>query len=481
LYSLRNEPVRKTADRRRLVYRSFIVIAPLLLIIYGYFQWHPIIEPPTEPQNPFIPFASLKGFSYTLLSSQRILDILNENLLLAGVPVFVIFAFVISARRSIRFQDPLLLFLTTNLLFFEAYLIGGNAGFGLARDWDIFASIGIFLTLIMVLIVRGLALTPSQQKKIIVPISVLSFLSIISWVYLNVGTGSASSRYEDIVEIYTPKIEAKWAMMGYENLRKFFVRRDVEGELRVIRKMVYLSPRHTLVQTAETDAMQRLQYLTPGAKEELRRIVDHLGTLNDSLLREEVFYLVRIGPHGSGESVTLGEQFEDGVMILYRKFGMMSLEGALGKTDDFIVKHPSLPYGYELRGFLIYLLTSDTKGSLSYLEKAIAIDPSRSRPHLYHALALAKLSQRKEANVEFRAALALDPLWLGGLTYYASFLADKENNVVTAEDISFASERLKRIIIAQPESSLEVHVEAQRAKASLAARLLQEIEHKSAP
>jgi tetratricopeptide (TPR) repeat protein len=471
---LRGETDRRSADKRKLVLRWFYIIAPLLVIIYAYFQWHPIIEPPSEPQNPFIPFFAFKGFSYTLLSGQRILDIINENLLLAGVAFFIIAAILLSARKKISFSDPYLLCLIVNFLFYEAFLIGGNAGFGLARDWDVFSAIGIFAALISVALLRQIQF-PSI-KRLALPIILVSLLSISSWVYLNVRVRSAAARYEDIVEIYTPKIETKWAMMGYENLRKFHASRDITDELRVIRKMVERSPRHTTVQTAETDAMLHIEDINARGKEEFRMLVDHLKDLSDSLLREEVFAKVRIGPHGSGESITLGEQFEDGIMILYRKFGVFSLSEAIRNVDDLIAHHPSLPYGYELRGFLMYLFANDAKGAIPAIEKAIAIDTTRARPHLYLALALAKTGDRSRANAEFRSALALDPGWLGGLTYYSSFIADPQNDSVRADDISFASGLLKKVIDAPPESTLEAHVQTQNARAALAQRLLHEVE-----
>src|SRR5258708_39717864 len=89
----------------------------------------------------------------------------------------------------------------------------------------------------------------------------------------------------------------------------------------------------------------------------------------------------------TAESMTIGDEFEDGLEMLHQQFHLITVDEAMNMADSFIMLHPMLCYGYEARGYTMLYYMNNIEGSIPYFEKALAIDPNRTRSYLYLAVA----------------------------------------------------------------------------------------------
>jgi tetratricopeptide (TPR) repeat protein len=478
LSTFRSSQSRQEVDRKRAVLRSLVIAVPLLLAIYLYFQWHPLSGNGTGQKNPFIPLFSSEHFSYTLFSGQHLLDILNENLLLAGVALAAIFACILAGYKHIRWNDPFLLYLLLNFFFFESFLIGGNVVFGLARDWDVCASLGIFITLLAVVLLKQVLQRNTEYKRFAIPLLAVALCTCISWVTLNIKDVSASNRYEDILELYTLRIEKASAQYGYENLRKYYKGGDPEAEIRTIRKIVEIDPRPADVRNALSTARENAARLSPSARSDIQKIVDCLYNINsDSIFSRENYEDIRISGRLAGEGVTLGDFYENGIDFLVQA-KIISYDQALSKVDSFIHRHPSVAYGYEVRGYLMTQFGNDAKGSMPYLERALSIDPNHTRTYNLLGIAYALSGDRLKAKEYLRHMLELDPFWMNGLESYTNFLMNKGNEVSDTTDLLLVRQSLKSIIRTPPESDTKVHLDQHEVIVRQAEKLLRKVEYR---
>ncbi|MFI5263826.1 MAG: hypothetical protein ACHQM6_04870 [Candidatus Kapaibacterium sp.] len=481
LFTLRKTDDREHSDKKKWVLRTILISVPLLLGIYALSQMNFLSTAPGDLESLFIPLKEYNpSVHITLFSGIHLLDIFNEHLILASVPLLVLGLCSVFFRKKIQWSDPFILFLLLNLFFFESLLFGGNFAFGLARDWDVCATLGITIALLAAFIFRQCITEQRESKALIIPISTIAICGIIAWIGVNINGASATSRYEDILSVYSPLLESRAARVGYENLRKYYVHiHDPNGEIRTERRMVELMPRPVESGSAIRSAIAFSKELSPAAKSDILEIVRFIGDIDsDSLLREEVFDKVRLGKPHTGQSVTLGDHFEDGVDLLAREFGLLTLAQELQMADTFISKHPALPYGYELRGSIMLYYTKDIQGSITYFQKSLQCDSMRTRSFLYLAVADARTDNPLEAKENFRRMIQLDPNFFPGLMFYASFLGTSPKNPSDIPDLVSIRDALKVTIETPPESNLEHSINEHKTEVERATGLLRKVEHR---
>jgi tetratricopeptide (TPR) repeat protein len=476
LFSLKRVGARESSDKSRLVKNMLIVASPLMFIVYWLFQSSTLGISPNDPYNPFIPFASSSYSRYSLFNGLHLLDILNEHLLLAPVPIIIIAVCLIVGRTTINWKHPFVLYLLLNLFFVEAFLVGGNLMLGIARDWDVCSSLGISFALLAAVLLKEILPSSVNIKRIAIPISIVGLSVVIPWIALNVRIASAVERYEDILSMYTPIVNSSIARVSYENLRKYYLNNDVDGELRTVRKMMELEPTHIEARIALIYSRENAQSLSPYAKVEVLRISELIAQCNDSLLRQETFDKVRVGESHSGENVTLGDFFGNFITFLYKDLSFIDYEDAQRRTQAFISAHPALPYGHEQLGYMLMMYSKNNVDAITNFEKAIALDTMRARPYLYYALALSREGRPDEANAMYRKSLTLDPKWMTGVTLYILFLTDENNANVNIGDLEWMQTILDKIITTPPESTMEFHRDEYDQRIGTAKQLLSRVE-----
>ncbi len=485
LYTLRKSDDKQNEDKRRFFLRFILISIPVFLAVYAYieinfFNLHGI-------QNLFMPWKNFNGeIYYLLLGPEHLLDIVQEHLLVAGLPIFLIIGCVATSYRKINWKDPYLLFLFMALFYAEALIIGGNCAFGLARDWDISASIGITIALIAIHILKQVYQAGRLRVRptaIVVPILVTAFCGAVTWIGININERSASSRFEDLMETFTPLIDKRLAQLGYENLRKFYLRFNPNDEIRTERKMIEILPRPPEFASAFRAAALSPNLITAESKSELVRIIRFAVHIpkDTNLKKLEVDTTQHMNIH-TAESMTIGDQFEDGLEMMHRDFGAITVNDAINLADTFIMLHPKLPYGYEARGYTMLYYSNKIEASIPYFEKALEKDPGRTRSFLYLAVAHARSKNIIKAKDYFRQMVDLDPDFMEGLKIYIGFMLSLPSTTENAHDLEIIRHALDYIIGSAPESSLQQHLEQHNARVkeaeSLKNRVLRKLSEK---
>lgn len=441
LLSLRKVDDKMAADKSRIALGLLLAAMPLLLIVYIGSQTGLFGISASDPINPFIPFLPTADFQYSLLHPAHLVDILNEHLLLAVIPLSLLLAAILTDYRRIKWRNPYMLFLLLNFFFLEAFLIGGNLGLGLARDWDISSSLGITIGLLALFIIKEVYV--GDRRALALSASTVALCGVAAWVGVNAGEQSSVARYQDLLKRYVPLVEKNIARVSYEHLRKYFqTARMPTDELATIRTMLEIHPT-----TAEASqgmiVVSNQQNLTKESESDVHTIIDVLQAQNDSLLQLEVIEDIRIAEPHSELATTLGDFFEEYLIYLYN-LNRLSLEDALKRCERFIDKHPNLPHGYETYGHLQASFTQAGEMVIPYLQKALALDSLRPRPRFYLAVAFGKAGRRLEALAQFQKALQFDPNSKWGLVEYGIYLTQQP---ATNEDIPYL-EALKDFLAA---------------------------------
>ncbi len=172
--------------------------------------------------------------SYTLFSSWHLIDFVNYIFLLAA-PALTGMAFI--ARRE-AFTRPETLFAALNTAFFTFLAFFGNMGFGMARDWDINAGLGMSLLFLFLALLR--ASTRHELKSYLMYATAgASLAAVLPWLAVNLTSASSVERAKAILALDERHIAGDYALNGYEHLRKFFDSRgDAEGVTWAIRKKI---------------------------------------------------------------------------------------------------------------------------------------------------------------------------------------------------------------------------------------------------
>ncbi len=151
--------------------------------------------------------------SYTLLSSQHLIDVINELFLTAGVGLILIVAsLAVKPRTSWRKQRPLLL-VAAALPGAIAMLLLLHSRLGYAVDWDLFSAAGLTVTFFG-------AMLFSEYKEFrvcrIAPIALaaVAFALFFSFAAVNASFDKATQRQIQILSLYDLEGAVGFEMMG---------------------------------------------------------------------------------------------------------------------------------------------------------------------------------------------------------------------------------------------------------------------------
>lgn len=194
--------------------------------------------------------------SYSFLSLPHILDFLNHQLLISPVGV-VLWLAILLFRRWINFRENVVKFLVLMMLGSFAFALIIDPKLGYARDWDLFAFVGLGVTFLGSYLLIGLLrilhqktsmpiqhelLKDRNEKKgevdhkphgvwlsqVTSILIVTSLISTLPYILVNASQERAIARFEDLL-----KTDKKGAALGYEILACFF--RDKGEDERTIR------------------------------------------------------------------------------------------------------------------------------------------------------------------------------------------------------------------------------------------------------
>lgn len=430
------------------VYVLLAASVGVMLLVYLGVMFSPGLWADTG-DNPFILLRATAGVSYTLFSAQHLRDIINEYLLLASVPCLMIAVLAMARWRRLDFKAPEVVVLIVATTFMEAFLVGGYFGLGLARDWDVSASLGVMLALLALVLFRQ-AVDEREVRMLAPGIATTALAGIVAWIIVNVDTTAAQSRYESLLTLYRPIVHPRVSRFGYENLRKVFHHRgDYMGELRTLDSMVRILPWNFDVQSATLVMEEHEKVLgRPGAAE-MQNILDAVDEIkSDSTLRSEVAGdegQVRLGPHGSSDFITLGDYYVLGIIEQVQSYKFLDNASGQQHADAFIAHHPGLPYGYELKGKLLEYDGKQTQSIIEY-GKAIERDSERARPYRQRALLELAINDWKSARSDLMMSLRWDPKYLQALQSMSILLKIEPPEARVDSDVEFTKSLLEKLI-----------------------------------
>lgn len=394
------------------VYQGAAIAVPVLLLVYAYFQWKPI-APLERGENPFIPFSAVRGMRYTLLSPMHLADIVLEHLLLAPVAIVLLIALLITLKKSIRLTSPEIVCVAIAAMGLEAFLLGGYFTIGLSRDWDVVAAVGPMLTLVLLLVLEQVSGVVAIPKRMAIATGVVALAGVFTWIAVNVDDGVAMTRYATLLEYHRPAVKATVTRYGYDNLRKiYYERKDWGNAMATGATMLEVASWHFDLSLLCSVAEQHVAELGDTASATIAHELTYLNEhVNDSTLKSEVAgddAEVRIAPTGQ-YPVSLQDLMVGDAVELYGLYHRWSLDEAIAFGDSAIRRHPDLPLGYELQGWL-HLLTGDTISARKSLRAAVNRDSRRVHPMVQLALCYESPVTYDSVRAICKEALMLDPM-----------------------------------------------------------------------
>ena len=219
--------------------------------------------------------------SYVLLSMPHLLDLINLPLLLCMAPLLFV-ALVSMTGKWSRYDTALTRFGFLVVFFFAVFLFFANTGFGLARDWDITAIMGVLVGFFSYRIV--LPRLAGKNQSMALRLAMASCVFIVPWIVVNVEPEHSTHRFRNVMSLDDRNMFGDYALSGYEALRKQFLHeneydQEMEMEQKMIDLVGYPEQYRLMIKTSLLFATQR-----PGKFLEAQRwMLERLGTAASNL------------------------------------------------------------------------------------------------------------------------------------------------------------------------------------------------------
>jgi hypothetical protein len=231
--------------------------------------------------------------SYTLLSSAHLIDFVNLLLLLGSLPLlFMLMTSFFSGSSS---RDAEQSFLIIALLYFGTFIFFANTSFGLARDWDIAAPMGIMFVM---LATRSLSHVASAGRNaVLLVLGSASVIAIIPWMLVNIDDDRAAQRFESVMQLDEERMYGDYAMSGYEALRKYYLHHGrLDDEARILFRMVDAVGYPEQYRLLLVNSISRFHTNRTASLQSQLWMLDRLGRASDAMIlsgRNETYAISR--------------------------------------------------------------------------------------------------------------------------------------------------------------------------------------------
>jgi tetratricopeptide (TPR) repeat protein len=187
-----------------------------------------------------IPFSS-DVVSYTLLSGSHIEDVFNELLLISGISLPLGIGLLFRLRGRSPWSNPGVQVSATTALTLTLLMFVSSPFYGLSRDWDIHAVIGIAIAMTVFSLMSMEDARSRIRPGTVGVMLIWSLIGVSAWIVLNVTESSALKRYRTLLVLDEGIIHPDFSQYGYENLRKYYkVKGDLVNECGAVRRMIEL-------------------------------------------------------------------------------------------------------------------------------------------------------------------------------------------------------------------------------------------------
>jgi len=183
--------------RRRAVARDALVAAGASAALLAWLAWGPVRYPVLP--NLFAMLASGRGEPGYLLSAAHLRDFLNEHLLLGPFGMFLLAPAALALAWRRRWPGaPAAFVLVAGLGAAFACWIATDLPLGYARDWDLFAPLGVVLTGAALALVLAQLGGRASRWRVAAVIAIVSLLHTAPWVALNASEDRSLARFETL-------------------------------------------------------------------------------------------------------------------------------------------------------------------------------------------------------------------------------------------------------------------------------------------
>jgi tetratricopeptide (TPR) repeat protein len=168
---------------------------------------------------------------HTLFSLPHLLDFLNQQLLVSPVGFFLFLIFLILRPKGLDLKEKVfqfLLLVSITQLFFNFVL---DPGLGAARDWDLFAGVGLGYTVLGLYAFSKIPPNP-RVSYLKLGLIITLLISTLPWMGINASTDLSVARFRNLLNLDPKKsLNGHYILTGYfEGLGKL---EEVEREKRI--------------------------------------------------------------------------------------------------------------------------------------------------------------------------------------------------------------------------------------------------------
>jgi tetratricopeptide (TPR) repeat protein len=295
---------------------------------------------------------------HTLFSLPHLLDFLNQQLLISPIGFLLFLTFLIliliGAKHRSRHiggegldsKDKIFQFLLIVSIAQLCFNFVIDPGLGAARDWDLFASVGLGYT-VLALYIFGKLPTNSKLSHLKLGLTVIVLISTLSWMGINASAELSVRRFRNLLDL-----DPKRSLNGHYILADYFEALGKSEEVeREERMQVEKFPEASLVN---------------GGLKSLEK-----GDLDNAY--SKFTRALQIAPNSPEVHWALGEYY-------FKRENLEKAEVELMKTIDLRADHAT---AYALLG-IIYSLKKDLKKARKMLERALVLGAGDKE--VYHNL-----------------------------------------------------------------------------------------------
>lgn len=350
--------------------------------------------------------------NYTMFSPPHILDFLNQQLLISPVGFTLFLIFMIRQPKSENTKDrafQFLLIVSVGQLLLNFLL---NPGLGAARDWDLFAGVGLGYTVLSLYLFSRIPPHP-QVSYMKLSLIILAFLFTFPWILINAKPDMSIARFRNLLEL-----DPKKSRNGHFILASYFDRmgktEEVDIENRALMENfpeVYLANQgFSLLLKDSLD--QAYSFFTRSIQTSPDFAEAHLGL---------GWYYFKTGNLQTSEfEIKKALEFKPDYPSAYVSLGDLYMQkGEYKKAEAFYLKSVNMgvddPKVWNNLGILYAQLDNLDKAVSSY-QRAIAKEKNLAQPHYGLACVYYQQGKLEESLKENNLLLQVNPHF--ALGYY---------------------------------------------------------------
>lgn len=386
----------------RLKFANIVVLICVVFVIGAVFHLRGTYLTEETVGSPLIyPFGGGESF-YSFFSLAHLLDFLNHQLLISPVSLVLWVVLLALFRREINFRENVVRFLIWITVCSFGFALLADPKLGYARDWDLFASCGLGVTLLGLYLTVSLlrdrpkaafAAGPERAvlrgdgaamdlKRMTLLLVVTSLVSTLPWILINATEGKAVARFEDLL-----KIDENRAAHGYETMACYFRDKgEHEKTIRLWKNAVAIKP------------IPRYYAVLGNAYLRLKRYDEAIEALEKSIGMAPNRRGIQYSHRSLGACLSAKGRYDEAISHL-----RIAIDLAPGRADFYYIMGNILGKAgrYE--------------EAVPYFETTLRLNPAEINSYKLLGIAFARMGKKEEAERYLETYLRLTPQDAAGL------------------------------------------------------------------